>query len=42
MTGIDLIHRGDGGRTVERMVTVHPLKAVNVLHRKMGEALQER
>lgn len=42
VNGVDLIHWGDDGRIVDFKVMVRPLKAVNVVHQKMGEALQKR
>jgi hypothetical protein len=42
VNGVDLIRWGDDGRIVDFKVMVRPLKAVNVLHQKMGEALQRR
>jgi hypothetical protein len=42
VNGVDLIRWGDDGRIVDFKVMVRPLKAVNVLHQKMGEALQKR
>ena len=41
VNGVDLIHWGDDGRIVDFKVMVRPLKAVNVLHQKMGEMLQK-
>jgi hypothetical protein len=39
VNGIDLIRWDDAGRIVDFKVMVRPLKAVNVLHQKMGELL---
>lgn len=40
VNGIDLIRWNDDGRIVDFKVMVRPLKAVNILHQKMGELLQ--
>ena len=40
INGVDLIRWDDSGRIVDFKVMVRPLKAVNLLHRKMGEMLQ--
>ena len=39
INGIDLIHWNDAGQIVDFKVMVRPLKAVNLLHQKMGEML---
>jgi hypothetical protein len=39
INGVDLIRWDDAGRIVDFKVMVRPLKAVNVLHQKMGELL---
>jgi hypothetical protein len=39
VNGIDLIRWNDDGRIVDFKVMVRPLKAINILHQKMGEAL---
>jgi SnoaL-like domain len=39
INGVDLIRWNDAGRIVDFKVMVRPLKAVNVLHQKMGELL---
>ena len=41
VNGVDLIRWGDDGRIVDFKVMVRPLKAVNVLHQKIGEMLQK-
>jgi hypothetical protein len=40
VNGVDLIRWDDSGRIVDFKVMVRPLKAINVLHQKMGELLQ--
>jgi len=40
VNGIDLITFDDAGRIVEFKVMVRPLKAMQVVHQKMGEMLQ--
>ena len=39
INGVDIIHWNDSGKIVHFKVMVRPLKAVNVLHQKMGELL---
>jgi hypothetical protein len=39
VNGVDLIRWDDAGRIVDFKVMVRPLKAMNVLHQKMGELL---
>lgn len=39
INGIDMIEWNDAGRIVDFKVMVRPLKAVNLLHEKMGEML---
>ena len=39
INGIDLIRWNDAGQIVDFKVMVRPLKAVNLLHQKMGEML---
>ncbi|HKY90266.1 MAG TPA: nuclear transport factor 2 family protein [Nevskiaceae bacterium] len=39
VNGVDLIAWNDAGRVTDFKVMVRPLKAINVLHQKMGEAL---
>ena len=41
INGIDLIHWDDDGRIDDFKVMVRPLKAVNMLHQKMGQMLQQ-
>jgi hypothetical protein len=40
VNGIDLIRWNDAGRITDFKVMVRPLKAINLLHQKMGEMLQ--
>jgi hypothetical protein len=40
INGIDLIHWNDAGQIVDFKVMVRPLKAVNLLHQKMGAMLE--
>ncbi len=39
INGVDIIRFDDDGRIVHFKVMVRPLKAVNLLHRLMGEQL---
>jgi len=39
INGVDLIRWDDAGRIVDFKVMVRPLKAINILHQKMGELL---
>jgi len=39
INGVDLIRWDDAGRIVDFKVMVRPLKAIHVLHQKMGELL---
>jgi hypothetical protein len=41
INGIDLIRFDDTGRIVEFKVMVRPLKAIQVVHQKMGEMLEK-
>ncbi len=41
INGIDLIRWNDAGQIIDFKVMVRPLKAVNLLHQKMGEMLQQ-
>ena len=41
INGIDLIRWNDAGRIVDFKVMVRPLKAVNLLHQRMGEMLEK-
>jgi len=40
INGVDMIRWNDEGRIVDFKVMVRPLKAINLLHQKMGEMLQ--
>ena len=40
MNGIDLIHWNDEGRITDFKVMIRPLKAVTLIHQKMGEVLE--
>ena len=39
VNGVDLISWNDAGQVTDFKVLVRPLKAINILHQKMGEAL---
>jgi hypothetical protein len=41
INGIDLIRWDDAGRITDFKVMVRPLKAVNLLHQKMGAMLEQ-
>ena len=41
INGVDLIRWDDAGRIVDFKVLVRPLKAINLLHQKMGELLAQ-
>lgn len=41
VNGVDLIRWNDAGQIVDFKVMVRPLKAVNMVHQKMGEMLQK-
>jgi hypothetical protein len=40
VNGVDLIRWDDSGQIVDFKVMLRPLKAINVVHQKMGELLQ--
>ena len=40
VNGVDMIKWDDAGRIVEFKVMLRPLKAVNLIHQKMGAMLQ--
>ncbi|MEZ5383368.1 MAG: nuclear transport factor 2 family protein [Microthrixaceae bacterium] len=40
VNGVDIIRINDEGRIVEFRVMIRPLKAINLVHRQMGEALE--
>lgn len=42
VNGVDMIRWDDAGRIVEFKVMLRPLKAVNLIHQKMGAMLQAR
>jgi hypothetical protein len=42
INGVDLIHWNDEGRITDFKVMVRPLKAVNLLHQKMGQMLESK
>jgi hypothetical protein len=42
INGVDLIKWNDAGKIVEFKVMLRPLKAINLIHEKMGAALQAR
>jgi ketosteroid isomerase-like protein len=41
VNGVDMITWGTAGRITEFKVMVRPLKAINLIHRMMGEMLQK-
>lgn len=41
VNGVDMIKWNDDGKITELKVMVRPLKAVNVIHEKMGEMLKK-
>lgn len=41
VNGVDMIRFNDDGKIVEFKVMIRPLKAINLLHQKMGEMLQQ-
>ncbi len=41
LEGVDMIKFTKEGKLKEIKVMIHPLKAVNILHQKMGEYLQK-
>ena len=42
VNGVDLLRWNDTGQIVEFKVMVRPLKAINLIHQKMGALLQAR
>ena len=42
VNGVDMIRWNDEGRIVDFKVMIRPLKAINLIHQKMGEMLQAR
>jgi ketosteroid isomerase-like protein len=41
INGVDMITWGEDGRITEFKVMIRPLKAINLIHRMMGEMLQK-
>lgn len=41
VNGVDMIRWSDEGRIVEFKVMLRPLKAINLIHQKMGEMLKK-
>lgn len=41
VNGVDIITCNDAGQIVEFKVMIRPLQAINAVHQKMGEALQQ-
>ena len=42
INGVDMLRWDEAGRVIEFKVMLRPLKAVNLIHRKMAALLQER
>ena len=42
VNGVDIIRWNDDGKIAEFKVMLRPLKAINLIHQKMGEMLQAR
>ena len=42
VNGVDMIRWNDAGRIVDFKVMLRPLKAINLIHQKMGAMLQAR
>ena len=42
VNGVDMIRCDDAGSIVEFKVMIRPLKAINLIHQKMGEMLQRK
>lgn len=42
INGVDMIRWNDDGRIIEFKVMIRPLKAINLIHQKMGEMLSSR
>jgi hypothetical protein len=40
VNGVDLIKWNDSGRIIEFKVMLRPLKAINLIHQRMGAILQ--
>lgn len=41
INGVDMITWGEDGRIIDFKVMIRPLKAINLVHRMMGEMLQQ-
>ncbi|MBP1711034.1 MAG: hypothetical protein H6Q49_1236 [Deltaproteobacteria bacterium] len=41
VNGVDMITWGDDGRIIDFKVMIRPLKAINLIHKMMGEMLQK-
>jgi hypothetical protein len=41
VNGVDIIRCNDAGRIVEFRVMIRPLQAINLVHRQMGEMLEQ-
>ena len=39
INGVDILHWNDAGQVTEFKVMIRPLKAINLIHQKMGAAL---
>jgi hypothetical protein len=42
VNGVDLIHWNEAGRIDDFKVMIRPLKAINIVHQKIGEVLQRK
>lgn len=42
INGVDLLRWNDEGKVIEFKVMIRPLKAINLIHQKMGAALTSR
>ena len=42
VNGVDIIRWNDDGRIIEFKVMIRPLKAINLIHQKMGEVLSSQ
>ncbi len=42
INGVDLLHWNDEGKVTEFKVMIRPLKAINLIHQKMGAALTSK
>ena len=41
VNGVDIITWNDGGKIIEFKVMIRPIKAINIIHQKMGEMLMK-